>query len=80
MELCDYLDIKLTTSDLLYEIKGFFQRTKHGYEIEADKFTAELLIGDNINDIDFSELNVEQICSSLCALVKLMKYKFNLNI
>ncbi len=54
-------------------------QVKNKYEIEADKFAAELLIGDNINDIDCSELNVEQICSSLCVPVKLMKYKFNLD-
>lgn len=122
----EYPDIKLITSDLGDEIKGFFQRTETGYEIininlrlaeeekkyiyaheldhtllhtemsisffienslqlknkyeiEGDKFATELLIGDNINDIDYSELNVEQICSSLCVLVKLMKYKFNLD-
>ena len=54
-------------------------QVKNKYEIEADKFAAELLIDDNINEFDCSELNVEQIFSSLCIPVKLMKYKFNLD-
>ncbi|MPQ44592.1 ImmA/IrrE family metallo-endopeptidase [Clostridium tarantellae] len=54
---------------------------KNKYENEADKFAAELLIDDHIiRDVEFSELNVEQICSSLEIPVKLMKLKFNLDI
>jgi Zn-dependent peptidase ImmA (M78 family) len=32
-ELCDFLNIKIMQSNLGQEIKGFFQRTKNGYEI-----------------------------------------------
>ncbi|KPU45805.1 metallopeptidase ImmA [Oxobacter pfennigii] len=32
-ELCDFLDIKIISSNLGSDIKGFFQRTEEGYEI-----------------------------------------------
>lgn len=54
-------------------------QVKNKFEIEADRFAAELLI-DNIDGIECSELNIQQICSFLCIPVKLMNYKFNLDL
>lgn len=63
---------------------GFFienkLQIKNKYEIEADRFAAELLIEDNLDSKEFSQLNVEQISWCLCVPEKLIIYKFNLDI
>jgi Zn-dependent peptidase ImmA (M78 family) len=55
-------------------------QVKNKYEIQADMFAAELLIEDNLTPVEYSGLNIEQICRCLCVPEKLMKYKFNLNV
>ena len=61
---------------------GFFiensMQVKNRYEIQADKFAAEILIDYEINDQGYSELNIEQISSTICVPSKLIKYKFDL--
>ena len=61
---------------------GFFiensMQVKNRYEIQADKFAAEILIDYEINDQGYSELNIEQISSIICVPSKLIKYKFDL--
>ncbi|MGV3026088.1 ImmA/IrrE family metallo-endopeptidase [Clostridium thermobutyricum] len=53
---------------------------KNKFEREADKFAAELLIPDKlIQNAEYSELNLEQICKSLCIPLKLMKLKYNID-
>jgi Zn-dependent peptidase ImmA (M78 family) len=63
---------------------GFFienkLQIKNKYEIEADRFAAELLIEDNLDSKEFSQLNVEQISRCLCVPEKLVRYKFNLDL
>lgn len=63
---------------------GFFIENKlqirNKYEIEADRFAAELLIEDNLDSKEFSQLNVEQISRCLRVPKKLIIYKFNLDI
>lgn len=54
-------------------------QVKNKYEIQADKFAAELLIEDTLDKTEYDMLNIEQISSKLCVPVKLLKYKFNLN-
>ncbi|MGO5065560.1 MULTISPECIES: ImmA/IrrE family metallo-endopeptidase [unclassified Clostridium] len=51
---------------------------KNKYEIQADKFAAELLIENTLDKTECAGLNIEQIYSKLCVPVKLLKYKFNL--
>lgn len=51
---------------------------KNKYEIQADKFAAELLIENALDKTEYTGLNIEQISSKLCVPVKLLKYKFNL--
>ena len=50
---------------------------KNKYEIEADKFAAEILIGQELNDHRYSELNLEQLSSTICVPAKLIEYKLN---
>ncbi len=61
---------------------GFFienrMQIKNRYEIQADKFAAELLIDADIIDQLNTDLNIEQLSSILCVPEKLIKYKFNL--
>jgi len=61
---------------------GFFientMQVKNKYEIQADKFAAELLIRDTINEQIYSELNIEQLSAVLCVPEKLLKYKYSL--
>ena len=61
---------------------GFFNsnpmQVKNRYEIQADKFAAEILIDHEIYDNGYSELNIEQISSAICVPSKLIQYKFNL--
>ena len=54
---------------------SFLVRNK--YEIEADKFAAELLINQEINDYRYSELNLEQISCTICVPSKLIEYKLS---
>lgn len=53
---------------------------KNKYEIQADKFAAELLIEDDLRYEEYSGFNIEQISSCLGIPSKLIKYKFNLEI
>ena len=61
---------------------GFFiensMQVKNRYEIQADKFAAEILIDYEINELGYSELNIEQISSTICVPANLIRYKFNL--
>lgn len=61
---------------------GFFfenpMQVKNKYEIQADKFAAELLIDCEAIDAEYSELTIEQLSSTLCVPSRLIKYKFNL--
>jgi len=61
---------------------GFFNSNSmqiiNKYEIQADKFAAEILIDHEVYDNEYSELNIDQISSSICVPSKLIKYKFNL--
>ncbi|WP_049042323.1 ImmA/IrrE family metallo-endopeptidase [Clostridium sporogenes] len=52
---------------------------KNKYEIQADKFAAELLIENTLHKTEYDGLNIEQISSKLYVPVKLLKYKFNLS-
>lgn len=59
-------------------------QVKNKYELQADKFAAELLLPNNLRDFDcdydFDDLNVEQICTCLGIPMRLLKYKFDLDI
>lgn len=50
---------------------------KNKYEIEADKFAAELLIDLENIDYAYSELNLQQLSSRMCVPLKLMEYKLS---
>lgn len=66
-----------TDMSLSFFIENSMQ-VKNRYEIQADRFAAELLITPAINEHIYSELNIEQLSSSLCIPEKLIRYKFNL--
>ncbi|MFT5874492.1 MAG: Zn-dependent peptidase ImmA (M78 family) [Clostridium sp.] len=68
-----------TSISLSFFIENCMQ-VKDKYEIQADKFAAELLIDHEINDAVYSELNIEQLSSTFCVPSKLIKYKFNLSL
>ncbi|WP_346914173.1 ImmA/IrrE family metallo-endopeptidase [Clostridium sp.] len=57
---------------------------KNKYELQADKFAAELILPSNLSDFDcgydFNDLNAEQICICLGIPMQLLKYKFDLDI
>ncbi|MFD3156677.1 ImmA/IrrE family metallo-endopeptidase [Haloimpatiens sp. FM7330] len=53
-------------------------QVKNKYEIQADKFAAELLIEDMFNKEECVGLSINQLSSKLCVPVKLLKYKFNI--
>ena len=67
-----------TSISLSFFIENSMQ-VKNKYEIQADKFAAELLIDYEIIDEVYSELNIEQLSSTFCVPSKLIKYKFNLS-
>lgn len=50
---------------------------KNKYEIEADKFAAEILISQEIHDHGYSELNLEQLSAIICVPSKLIEYKLS---
>lgn len=66
-----------TSISLRFFIENSLQ-VKNRYEIQADKFAAEILINHEINDEIYGELNIEQLSSTFCVPSKLIKYKFNL--
>ena len=61
---------------------GFFiensMQVKNRYEIQADKFAAEILINYEFNELGYSELNIDQISSTIRVPANLIRYKFNL--
>lgn len=52
-------------------------QVKNKLEIKMDKFAAELLIDDNINEI-YPNMTIEQIAASECVPVDLIRLKFGL--
>ncbi len=52
-------------------------QVKNKYEIEADKFAAEILVNHEINDHRYRELNVEQLSSIICVPARLIEYKLS---
>lgn len=50
---------------------------KSKYEIQADKFAAELLISNNVNLCDIENMNIEQLSSYFKVPEKLLRLKFN---
>ncbi|MBU3158342.1 ImmA/IrrE family metallo-endopeptidase [Clostridium frigoris] len=54
-------------------------QVKNKFEIQADKFAAEILINNDIKDQGYGELNIEQISSLIRVPAKLIKYKLNIN-
>ena len=62
---------------------GFFientLQVKNKYEIQADKFAAELLVAFDFNEQLGSDLCIDQLSSILCVPEKLIKYKFSLD-
>lgn len=67
-----------TDISLGYFIENSLQ-IKNKYEIQADKFAAELLIGPEINDEQYRDMNIKQLSSIFCVPEKLIKYKFNID-
>lgn len=53
---------------------------KNKFEIQADKFAAELLLNRALEDYICEDLSADQLSSLLCVPKKLIKYKFNLDI
>jgi len=51
---------------------------RNKYEIQADRFAAEILVDSGINDNEFCDFNIEQISSAICVPSKLLKYKYDL--
>lgn len=62
-----------------YFLKNELQ-VKNKYEIQADKFAAELLLNRNLDDYICEDMSADQLSSILCVPKKLIKYKFNLDI
>lgn len=63
-------------TSLGYFIENSMQ-VKNKYEIQADKFAAEILIDHEINDYEYSELSIEQLSSTICVPAKLIEYKLS---
>ncbi|NNU75413.1 ImmA/IrrE family metallo-endopeptidase [Clostridium estertheticum] len=53
-------------------------QVKNKFEIQADKFAAEILINYEIKDQGYGQLDIEQISSLICVPTKLIKYKLNI--
>lgn len=55
-------------------------QVKNKFEIQADKFAAELLLNRALEDYVCEDLDADQLSSLLCVPKKLLRYKFNLDI
>ncbi|MBX4264077.1 hypothetical protein KTC95_13530 [Clostridium estertheticum] len=53
-------------------------QVKNKFEIQADKFAAEILINYEIKDQGYGQLDIEQISSLICVPTQLIKYKLNI--
>lgn len=61
---------------------GFFientLQVKNKYEVQADKFAAELLVNIDLTEVT-ETINIQQLSSILCVPAKLIKYKYNID-
>ncbi|MHC1732009.1 MAG: ImmA/IrrE family metallo-endopeptidase [Bacteroidales bacterium] len=53
---------------------------KNKFEIQADKFAAELLLNTDLEDYICEGMNADQLSSLLCVPKKLLRYKYHLDI
>lgn len=56
-------------------IENYLQ-TKNKYEIQTDKFAAELLIDINNDYYLYKDMNIKQLSSILCISERLIEYKY----
>lgn len=52
-------------------------QVKSKYEIQADKFAAELLLPDKLNIYEIENMNIEQLSSYLGVPTELIEYKYS---